>query len=403
MRPGYKQTEIGVIPKDWEVVSIGDLASFTSGCGISVSALSQKSVDTPVPVYGGNGIAGYTSRPLVKDPIVVVGRVGQKCGEVYLTSGPAWVTDNALYPRTMFRTIDIRFLGFAMKAAGLNDVKNRNDLPLVTQAIVHSVRIPIPPTITEQAAIAGALSDVDGLLAGLDRLIAKKRAVKTAVMQQLLTGEVRVGEGNGRWITRTFGECFNFLPTGSNSRRELTEHGDVGYIHYGDIHTRWSLVLDCDKETLPHISSDKAKKLPFLQEGDLIIADASEDYEGVGFSVEVKNIRGRKIVAGLHTLLLRADKRILADGYKAHITSVRPVKMALQKIATGISVYGISKTNLRDVEIPLPPTVEEQRAIAAILSDIDAEIAALETRRAKTAAIKQGMMQELLTGRTRLL
>src|SRR5688572_28643343 len=100
VKAGYKQTEIGVIPEDWEVAMIGSLASFTSGMGISVASLSQQSSDTPIPVYGGNGIAGYTHRPIVHEPVVVIGRVGQKCGEVYLTEGPAWITDNALYPRS---------------------------------------------------------------------------------------------------------------------------------------------------------------------------------------------------------------------------------------------------------------------------------------------------------------
>lgn len=128
---GYKQTEAGMIPVDWEVASIDSLASFASGNGISVVKLHKQSSDNPIPVYGGNGIAGYTDIPLVREPAVIVGRVGQKCGEVYLSEGPAWITDNALYPRTIFRKLDIRFFALALKAARLNDLKNRNDLPLV--------------------------------------------------------------------------------------------------------------------------------------------------------------------------------------------------------------------------------------------------------------------------------
>ncbi len=100
LKPGYQQTEVGVIPDNWDIVAVGDLANFTSGKGISVSALRRQSSDFPVPVFGANGIAGYTTTPLVHQPCVVVGRVGQKCGEVYLTDGPAWITDNALYPRS---------------------------------------------------------------------------------------------------------------------------------------------------------------------------------------------------------------------------------------------------------------------------------------------------------------
>ena len=206
VKPAYKETDVGVIPEDWDAVSIGTLANFTSGSGISIAELSGLSSDTPVPVFGGNGIAGYTSRALVTEPVVIVGRVGQKCGEVYLTDGPAWITDNALYPRTIRRNLDVHFLAMALKVAGLNNVKNRNDLPLVTQSILHAVRIPWPPDVLEQRAIGEALSDVDALLGALDRLIAKKRDLKQAAMQQLLTGQTRLPGFDGEWGVKRFGE-----------------------------------------------------------------------------------------------------------------------------------------------------------------------------------------------------
>ncbi len=153
---------------------------------------------------------------------------------------------------------------------------------------------------------------------------------------------------------------------------------------------------------LPLIQRDKVRNVPFLEDGDLVMADASEDYEGIGISIEVKNATGKKVVAGLHTFLLRGDKEVLADGFKGYLQYIPAVKDSLKKAATGISVYGISKNNVRNISIYLPD-ITEQRAIVAILSDIDAEIAALEQKRDKIRALKQGMMQELLTGKTRLL
>ena len=244
---------------------------------------------------------------------------------------------------------------------------------------------------------------MNALISGLDQLIAKKRAIKQAAMQQLLTGKTRLPGFDGAWEVKTFEECFRFLSTGSNSRSELSEYGDTKYIHYGDIHTKWSMVLDCERDTIPLIERERVKSLPLLEDGDLVIADASEDYEGIGASIEIKNVGDEEIVAGLHTLLLRGDKTQVADGYKAYITSIKAVRDSLIKMATGISVYGISKTGLKSVEIPLPSTIKEQQAIAAVLSDMDAEIAALEARREKTRALKQGMMQELLAGRIRLV
>ncbi|MCC6497022.1 MAG: restriction endonuclease subunit S [Propionibacteriaceae bacterium] len=196
--PAYKRTDVGTIPVEWEVATVGSLASFTSGVGISVASLGEESADDPVPVYGGNGIAGFTHEALLHEPSVVVGRVGQRCGEVHATGGPAWVTDNALYPSKVHRPLDLGFFALALQRAGLNDLKNRNDLPLVTQSILHSVRLPWPPDAREQRAIAEVLGDVDAMLAGLARLIAKKRDLKRAALLQLLTGKTRLPAASRR-------------------------------------------------------------------------------------------------------------------------------------------------------------------------------------------------------------
>ena len=132
------------------------------------------------------------------------------------------------------------------------------------------------------------------------------------------------------------------------------------------------------------------------------MADASEDYDGIGKSVEIKGIGNRKVISGLHTFLLRDKRGVFVNGYKGYIQSSRFVKKQLDKLATGLKVYGVSKTNLKAIEIPLPPKNEQTR-IATILSGMDAEIAALEAKLAKYQHIKQGMMQNLLTGRIRLV
>jgi len=236
----------------------------------------------------------------------------------------------------------------------------------------------------------------------MDALIAKKRLIKQGTMQQLLTGKTRLPGFSGEWEWTTFGESFKFLKTGSNSRSDLSNTYQVRYIHYGDIHQKWSQFLDCETALIPGIEHAKVKHLPLVEEGDLIMADVSEDTEGIGVCIEVQNLGDRKMVSGLHTFLLRADKEVFADGFKGYITSIRSVHVALGRVATGISVYGVSKTNLKDIELPKPP-IDEQKAIAGILRDMDSEIAALEQKWDKTKLIKQGMMQELLTGKTRLI
>jgi len=213
--------------------------------------------------------------------------------------------------------------------------------------------------------------------------------------------QTKIGVIPKDWDVISYGDAFDFLSTASYSRANLSDNGEVLYIHYGDIHTTWNYFLDFKKNTLPTIEKIKVKNYSFIKDGDLIMADASEDYDGIGKSVEVQNITTNKAISGLHTFLLRGKEGIFVDGFKAYIHSNRLVKASMDKLATGLKVYGVSKTNLRTIRIPRPP-LPEQTAIATILSDTDALIERLEKLIEKKKNIKQGTMQQLLTGKKRL-
>ncbi len=165
-----------------------------------------------------------------------------------------------------------------------------------------------PQNRESSARIAEVLSDVDALLDALDTLIAKKRALKQGAMQQLLTGKTRLPGFCGSWTSTRIGDVVEFVASANNPRSDLTDSGTVRYIHYGDIHTRWAGFLDCRTEVLPYIAEHKIGAVPFLEDGDLVMADASEDYAGLGASVEVKSATGGRVVAGLATLVLRGDR-----------------------------------------------------------------------------------------------
>ena len=203
------------------------------------------------------------------------------------------------------------------------------------------------------------------------------------------------------WDLISYDAAFNFLSTATYSRADLSTDNEILYVHYGDIHTKLNDFLDLDSFPLPSIDVKKAKKYSHLQEGDLLMADASEDYEGICKSVEVKNVGDKKAISGLHTFLLRDKKKVFADGFRGYIRSNRSVKTQLERLATGLKVYGVSKTNLKLVMIPLPP-LPEQQAIAEVLSDVDALINSLDQLITKKRNIKQGTMQLLLTGKKRL-
>jgi len=288
----------------------------------------------------------------------------------------------------------------------------------LSSSIIRKIIFSLPPTKAEQTGIATALSDIDSLITALDKLIAKKRNIKQGTMQDLLSGrkrllnvdEMTVGYKNtdigiipSDWNLISYGEAFNFLTSASYSREQLSNNENVMYIHYGDIHTKWKHKLDFSKNELPSINDKMMKNYALIKDGDLIMADASEDYDGIGVSVEVENICNSKAISGLHTFLLRDKNDYFVPGIKGYFHTNKLVKKQFDRLATGLKVYGVSKNNLIKVLIPLPPTKAEQTAIVQILCDMNAEIDALEKKRDKFKALKQGMMQELLTGRIRLV
>ena len=302
---------------------------------------------------------------------------------------PVQADSNFLY----FIVQSDRFIGAASISYGTH-------MPRTDWEVMQNFEIHLPP-VQEQRAIAEALLDVDGLLGALETLIAKKRAIHQAAMQQLLTGRTRLPGFSGEWEAKRIGDICTFLPTANNPRSDLVEDGNVEYIHYGDIHAHPRPVLDCASDVLPLIEDFRVGNAARLMDGDLVVVDASEDMTGVGKSIEIRGASGRNVVAGLHTIACRGSSDHWAAGFKAYLQFIPAFRAVLAQIATGISVYAISKKQLADIEFPLPPR-PEQGAIVSVLSDMDAEIAALERRRDKTRAVKRGMMEQLLTGRVRL-
>lgn len=206
-------------------------------------------------------------------------------------------------------------------------------------------------------------------------------------------GRVPIG-----WEIKRLKDIFDFFPTSSYSRSKLIEQGEVGYIHYGDIHTKFNRVLDLKKDVLPFIPKELMKKHENLKDGDVIVSDASEDWEGVGKCIEIINIEDKKIISGLHTLHLRPKSDDFILGFKGYIFCIYQVAINIKSLATGMKVYGISKPNLGRVLLPIPPK-PEQTAIATILSKVDEAIEA--TRQSIKAAekLKKALMQNLLTGK----
>ena len=274
---------------------------------------------------------------------------------------------------------------------------------LPTDAL-QAVEVWLPP-LHEQRQVARALSDVDDLLVGLDRLIAKKRDLKQAAMQQLLTGQTRLPGFSGEWPSRSLADLFRFSGGHSASREQLSAVGHC-YLHYGDIHgsSKTTVDVEADYEDIPKlvIGLGSISKESLLIDGDVVFVDASEDVAGTSRHVVVVNKLNRPFIAGLHTIVAKAITSDLLPEYLRFCFQTHATREQFRFYAVGTKVSGISKSNIGKLMLCVPHR-EEQAAIASVLADIDAELAALEARRDKTRDLRQAMMQELLTGRTRLV
>jgi type I restriction enzyme S subunit len=326
----------------------------------------------------------------------IVGRVPPQLHGANLTENADRITN-----LTCSQGYLLHVLASPLIQRAIDSIRTVGAQPKLALSRLRKFAVPLPPR-SEQDAIAAALDDVDALLDGLTRLIAKKRDLKQAAMQQLLTGRTRLPGFVSKWRVRRLGDHATFLKGGAYARAELSSASGVKYLHYGDIHVASDVRLDVRLTAMPFLDESRARRLDGLIGGDVVFVDASEDVIGIGKSVEILQSGDTRLVAGLHTIAVRFDKTVLADGFKAYLQCCPPFVAHLRRLAAGTKVYATTRGHIASVEMPLPD-IQEQTAIATVLSDMDSELAALEARRAKTQSLKQAMMQSLLTGRIRLV
>jgi type I restriction enzyme S subunit len=263
----------------------------------------------------------------------------------------------------------------------------------VTIEMLRSAEIFVPD-VNVQRDLAGIFGDVDALLEGLDLLIAKKRDLKQAAMQQLLTGQTRLPGFHGEWEMKRLGDVGTFLK-GTGVKKDQAQSGDLPCIRYGEIYTHHT---DYIRSYNSWISPEIAATATRLRQGDLLFAGSGETKEEIGKCVAF--IDDRAAFAGGDIVILRLrDAHPMFMGYYCNTPHVNAQKASKGQ---GDAVVHISAAALSSVAVTIP-SFPEQTAIATVLSDMDAELAALEARRDKTRDIKQAMMQELLTGKTRLV
>ena len=414
LKAGYKKTEAGLIPLDWNSKNLGD---------VMIHCFSGATPSRRHPeFYKGNirwitsGELNYniitdTIEKISKDALVktnlklipkgtflmaITGLEAEgtrgSCGIV----GEESATNQscmAIFPTSELLTEYLfHYYVYKGKVLALKYCQGTKQQSY-TAKIVKLIPVPLPPLL-EQSAIAIALSDVDALIVALDQLINKKRDIKQAVMQELLTGKKRLPGFSGELSSVCLGELGNFSK-GKGIKKDDVIASGIPCVRYGEIYTHYN---DYIKEVHSFISVDIAKESQQIKSGDLLFAGSGETAEEIGKCVAY--LKDEEAYAGGDIVIF--SPREQNSMYLGYLMNHPSIVVQKARMGQGDAVVHISGKNLAELKLRLPP-LEEQIAIAAVFSDMGAEIAALEARREKTCALKEGMMQELLTGRIRLV
>jgi type I restriction enzyme, S subunit len=397
VRPGYKRTEVGVIPEDWDVQSIGSAMKLVNGRAFRPEEWALRG--TPIVriqnLNSSESTFNYCDTPFEERYRVASGDVlfawsgttGTSFG-ARIWNGPCGVLNQHIFkvhadPQKLTSVYcylvlqrvqeDIEKQAHGFKASFVH----------VKKSDLVKVALPIPG-LAEQRRISAALRDVDALLGGLDRLIAKKRDLKQAAMQQLFTGQTRLPGFHGEWETKRLGELCG-IAIGRTPPRLVSSMWGAGYV--------WLSIADLKAKVV----SESKEQITALAAGAMTIVPKGSLLMSFKLSI------GRLCFAGCGLFTNEAIcsfNRLQANAEFLYYALGRMDFSLYGKQA--VKGYTLNKESLRLVEVSLP-SPEEQCAIAAVLSDMDAELSALEVRRTKTRALKQAMMQALLTGSIRLV
>lgn len=402
--PGYKQTEVGVIPVDWDVKPLGECASFRTGpfgSALHKSDYTNDGIPVVNPMHINDGhieptrtmtITEKAAKALTEFRLqageIVIGRRGDmgRCA-VVMHEQAGWLCGTGSMIIRSGAT-DVNFLQRVLSSPGaisaIEETSVGSTMINLNQRTLAGLRLQFPP-LPEQRAIAEALSDADAIIDSLEQLIAKKSLLKQGAMQDLLTGNQRLPGFEGEWEVQRLGEICEFGMGRTPARLNASFWG-TGHPWLSIADLKGKIVTESKEQ----ITTLAAEGMTPVAAGTLLMS----------FKLSI----GRLCFAGCELFTNEAIcsfNKLKADNqYLYYILSRTDFSLYGKQAVKG---YTLNKESLAQVEVLLPPTPKEQTAIAAILSDMDAELAALEAKLAKARQVKQGMMQELLTGKTRLV
>jgi type I restriction enzyme S subunit len=416
VKKGYKITEIGIVPETWEISTLGKLFEFKNGLNKEKKFFG---VGTPIvnymDVYKNNGL-------LAEDIIGKVTVTGQekrnysvKKGDVFFTRTSETIEEVGIASTILEELNDTVFSGFILRARPKNSLLShyykkycfatkevRKEITskssyttraLTNGRLLSQVRIPIPPLI-EQQAIAEVLSDTDNLIQALEKQIAKKRLIKQGAMQHLLN----LKEG---WETRKLGEIGKCLRGVSyNGISDLHLHENENSVRLLRSNNVQQGIIDLNE--LQFVDNSKVKTTQYIHSNDIVICMANGSKQLVGKAAMFKLTDTLKYTFGAFMGAFRVIVPNVSVEFIFYNFLSNKYRSFIDVLLSGSSINNLKPCDIESIEIPYP-TIEEQIRIANILSEMDAEISALDKKLMKIKQLKQALMQNLLTGKIRLI
>ena len=382
---GYMDSSVGIIPQEWEVKRLG--ACFSIGHGRDYKHLSNGDI----PVYGSGGIICYVGSFLHDGETVCIGRKGT-INKPFYYNGPIWTVDTLFYTHN-FQSVLPRYVGYLFDSIDWMRYNEATGVPSLTAKTISNIKKAVPP-LTEQRKIVDILGAWDEAIEKQSRLIEKLELRKRALMQRLLTGRTRLPGFTSPWQKVKLGEIGKFDKGVGVPKEKIVSEGCKA-ITYGEIYTKYDYVI---KDFASYIDSDTAQTSKQISSGAIIFAGSGETLEDIGKCVAF--IDNDKAYAGGDIIIFNPS--IEVDSLVLSYILNSPVAIAQKRrYGQGHSVVHIYQKDLARIEFELP-SLPEQKAIAEVLTTADDEIA---THRKKLDALrlqKRGLMQQLLTGKTRV-
>ena len=345
----------------------------------------------------------------VPEGTIIFAKIGEaiRSNRRVITTKPAVIDNNTAGVKAMKAKSSDEFLFYLWSNISLIDHAG-GVVPAVSKSALENVPLCYPSDLEEQQCIADCLGPLDDLIAAEGGKVDALKQHKQGLMQQLFP---RPGETvpklrfpefrvDTTWLAPQLADLYGFKRTNTLSRDNLNyEFGTIRNIHYGDIHTKFKPLFRLENEHVPYVNLDVAPDgfddEAFCEEGDIVLADASEDLDGVGKAIEVVSLNGERVVAGTHTILATRRGSVPVVGFGGQLFQSTAVRTGIKREAQGAKVYGISANRISAIPVPVPPTKAEQQKIADCLGSLDDLIAAEGRKLEALRQHKQGLMQQL--------